>query len=540
MRKAISITLCFMMLASLIAGCSKTEGDKVDGKEAGGSVTYSMGMTDSKLKWDTAVGKVITDKTGVSIEYIPIVGDEMQKNDLWLASGDYPDLMVLSPNMTGKYRDAAAILPLEDLIEEHGPNIKKRFGKYLDLLKDSDGHIYSLYGLNLSQEPPASAQSSFIVQYDVLKEAGYPEVKTLDQLFDVLEAYYKKYPTIDGQPTIPYSAYWGGLTFANPVIAAAGLPDQGFSIIDENNNVKFGLTEPFAKEYYQFLNRLQNAGMLDKNVFGKGEENLAKIAQGRVLAEFMPGWLLQTPEKSIVAAGMTERQYAKLPIFFNESIEDKSFAVPITNSSSNWVITKSAKNPERVIQMIDFLFSDEGQILINWGVEGLQYEVVDGKRVKKDSYVAELRSNPDLLYTNGPSGPITNFTIGDGALLEDGDYATSNTKDSVIKSYDDATKEVLAKYGKETWSDFMPEPVHVPAMLWQLTEPEETKPIFRKMDETISKEVPKMILAKSEAEFEAAWNTFVERIEKVGKSKYEEIWTKSWQEYIARYNEIVK
>lgn len=540
MRKALSITLCFMLFASLLAGCGKSDDQAAGSTDSSAPITYTMSTTDTKLKWDTDVGKAITTKTGVSLDYIPIVGDEGQKNDLWLASGDYPDMMTLSPNMTGKYRDAGAIIPLEDLIEKHGPNIKKRFGKYLDLLKDPDGHIYSLYGINLAQEAPASAAASFIVQYDVLKEAGYPEIKTLDQLFDVLEAYYKKHPTIDGQSTIPFSGYWGGLTYTNPVISAAGLPDQGFNMVDENNQVRFALTEPFAKQYYQFLNRLQNAGMLDKNIFGKGEENLAKIAQGRVLAEFMPGWLLSNAEKSLVAAGMTERQYAKLPILFDENTKDQSFAVPITNSSSNWVITESAKNPERIIQMIDYLFSDEGQILINWGVEGVQYEIKDGKRVKLQSFTDELRKNPDLAYQKGPTGPIVNFSIGDGALLDDGDYATSNTKESVIQNYDQLTKDVLAKYGKETWSDFLPAPTIVPAMLWQLSEPEETKAIFRKLEETISKEVPQMILAKSDAEFDAAWNRFVEQIDKAGKAQYEEVWTTTWQDYVKRYDEIVK
>ncbi|WP_160497434.1 extracellular solute-binding protein [Paenibacillus dendrobii] len=525
-------------MTAILAACGKS-GDTSSG-DSNAPVTYTMSTTDTKLKWGTAVDKAITEKTGVSIDYTPIVGDEGQKNDLWLASGDYPDMMTLSPNMTGKYRDADAIVPLEDLIDKYGPNIKKRFGKYLDLLKDPDGHIYSIYGINLAQEAPANAAASFIIQYDVLKEADYPEIKTLDQLFDILKSYYAKHPTIDGQPMIPFSGYWGGLTFTNPVIAAAGLPDQGFSILDENNNVRFGLTEPFAKEYYKFLNKLQNAGMLDKNIFGKGEENLAKIAQGRVLAEFMPGWLLSTPEKSLVASGLTERQYAKIPLFVDENTVDQSFVVPITNSSSNWVITSNAKHPERIIKMIDYLFSDEGQVLINWGVEGLQYEVKDGKRVQKQDYTDQLKKNPDIVYSDGPSGPITNLTIGDGALLDDGDYATPNTKESVIKNYDDATKEVLSKYGKETWADFLPKPTHVPSMLWQLSEPEESKAVFRKLEEALNKEVPKIILAKSDAEFETAWGNFVDQINKAGREKYEAAWTKTWNDFLKRYNDAVK
>ncbi|MDQ8739000.1 extracellular solute-binding protein [Paenibacillus sp. LHD-38] len=542
MKKKLAGIISIVLAVCLTAGCANKNdpsGSAGEASNSAGPIAYTMSTIDSKLKWNTPVDKLITEKTGVSINYLPIVGDEAQKMDLWLASGDYPDLLHLSPNMTGKYRDGGALLPLEDLIEEHGPNIKKRFGKHYELLRDKDGHIYSLYGVNLTQEAPANSAASFIIQYDVLKEAGYPEIKTLDQLVDILKDYYKKHPTIDGKETIPFSAYWGGLTFANPAIAAAGLPDQGFNMIDENNNVKFALTEDFAKQYYKFLNKLQNEGLLDKNIFGKGEENLAKIAQGRVLAEFMPGWLLNNAEKSIVAAGKLERQYAKLPLFLDENTEDRSFVVTPTGSSSNWAISNKADNPERIIQMIDYLFSDEGQKAINWGIEGLHYEVQDGKRVQKQEYLDKAKGNPDIRYQDGPAGPVTGFSIGDGAKLDDGDYATPNTKETVIKGYDDMTKDILSKYGKTTWSDFLPKPVTAPAMLWQLNEPEETKAIFKKFEDTLNKEIPKLILAKSEDGFEQAWSRFVEQIDKAGKAKYEESWTAAWQDYVKRYDEAM-
>ncbi|MCQ6561190.1 extracellular solute-binding protein [Paenibacillus mendelii] len=547
LKKKLSGIISIALAVSLMAGCATKNDPGNAGADTAGNgskstepIEYTMSITDSKLKWETPVDKLITEKTGVSIKYLPIVGDEAQKMDLWLASGDYPDLLFMSPNMTGKYRDGDAIIPLEDLIDQYGPNIKKRFGKNYELLRDTDGHIYSLYGVNLTQEAPANAAASFLIQYDVLKEAGYPELKTLDQLVGILKDYYAKHPTIDGKETIPFSAYWGGLTFANPAIAAAGLPDQGFNMIDKDNNVKFALTEPFAKRYYQFLNTLQTEGLLDKNIFGKGEENLAKIAQGRVLAEFMPGWLLNGAEKSIVASGKLERQYAKIPLYFDENTEDHSFVVTPSGSSSNWAISNKAEHPERIIQMIDFLFSDEGQLALNWGVEGLHYEVKDGKRVQKQEYLDKAKMSPDLKYEDGPAGPITSFSIGDGAKLEDGDYATPNTKEAVIASYDDMTKEVLSKYGKTTWSDFLPKPEPVPALLWQLNEPEETKAIFKKFEDTLNKEIPKLILAKSADEFEGAWNRFVEQIDKAGKVKYEETWTKTWQEYVKRYNDAMK
>jgi putative aldouronate transport system substrate-binding protein len=37
------------------------------------------------------------------------------------------------------------------------------------------------------------------IQHAVLKDQGYPKIKTLDQYENAIAAYMKKYPTINGQ-----------------------------------------------------------------------------------------------------------------------------------------------------------------------------------------------------------------------------------------------------------------------------------------------------------------------------------------------------
>ena len=45
-----------------------------------------------------------------------------------------------------------------------------------------------------------------------------------------------------------------------------------------------------------------------------------------------------------------------------------------------FAITTTCREPERFIQFVDYLCSDEGQILLNWGIEGKQYQVENGVR----------------------------------------------------------------------------------------------------------------------------------------------------------------
>ncbi len=532
-----------MLSASLFAGCGSSKTD--ENADTGSGVTnYSMQVWDSSWKWDNAINQKLEEKTGVKMDYIPVIdsgSNATGKVDVWLASGDYPDIINDSPLTIGKYKDAGAVIPLEELIDQYGPHIKEKFGKYYDLLKDDEGHIYSLYGVNLATEPSPDSQASFIVQYDVLKEAGYPEIKTLDDLYAVLESYYQKHPkTDDGKEIIPFSGISGGLLDINPALNAAGLPDHGFYEI-KDNKVNFAMTNDYAKQYIKFLNKLQNTGMLDKEVFSlNAETEGAKISQGRVLASYIPGWLMKGYEKSIIASGQFDKMYAKLPVMQSAGMEDHSNGMPPTSSSTNLAITTKAKHPEKIIQMLDYLFTDEGQVLANWGIEGKHYDVVEGKRVRNKDFDAKLQADPSVAVSEGLQGPFNRFTFGNGAKLSDGDYATPITKDYVVSTYDSTTKEVLAKYGKQTWADFMAKPEIYPAMLWQLNTPEDAKPIAIKLEEIWHKEISKAILAKSDAEFEQKWNETVAQIDKNGKDELNQSMTEVWQNFMERYNKAVK
>lgn len=506
-------------------------------------ITYSINVVDPKFKWTgTPIGDAFTKETGVTMNYVPVIGDVNQKYEIWAASGDYTDILMLTPFHLQRFRNNGNIIPLENLIDQYGPNIKKKLGKYYELLKDKDGHIYSIYGIRQANESPAGAQASFAVQYKVLEEAGYPEIKTLDQLFDIIKAYYDKHPTIDGSKTIPWSGLGLQMIANNSAISAAGKPDHGAYYMDENDNVKLAYTAEFTKEYLKFLNRFHQEGMLDPELFSLNQETgAAKIAQGRVLGGYFPQWLLTNPESTLSATGKTDSLYAKFPLLINQGIEDKSNAMVLPSSSNYWSITDKAKNPERIIQFIDFLFTDEGQKLINWGVEGEHYDVIDGKRVRKQEAIDGPFENPDYNYNQGFGGPVGVFSYGDGAKLDDGDYATTNTRESIKNLLDPKTKEVLAKYNKELWSDFLSEPALIPAFLWQIPRPEYVQDIqyvFDDIQPIVNKEVPRLIMSKSDADFEQTWTSYVQSIEKKGSKELEEAYTKMWQEYTAKFNEL--
>jgi len=510
-------------------------------------VSYTINTADTKLLWDTPITKAITEKTGVSLEYDITVGDQFQKWDLWLAAGDYPDIVVLDTNYIAKYKEAGAILPLNDLIDQYGPNIKEKFGKYLNLLKDDNGEIYGLYAAKKSTEVPADSMASFVVQMAVLADAGYPEIKTLDQLYTLIKDYAAKHPEINGKEVVPFGAaagsYFMNIQFNNPITWAAGLPDHGNFRIEENGQVRYNPVTEDAKRYYKFLNQLFVEGLFDKEAFSLGDLS-NKMSQGRMLAAYAPNWVIGDAEKTLRAEGMPERAYAHIPLYFDEGVVDRNNTItPTAAGSYNWAISKHAKNPERIIQFIDYLFSDEAQILTNWGIEGVHYDVIDGKRTLRPEVIEMRATDTEYDYREGfasigTGGPPW-FSVGHGSLLGDGDYATPLTRDYVRRSYDDYTKDFLAKYGKEVWADFLTPVEVVPGYLWQLAAPEETKVQEQRIDDNWRKLLPKVVMSPNEAEFEEAWNHMVKEISDSGLVEMEGAYTTLWSEFNTKFNETI-
>ena len=75
-----------------------------------------------------------------------------------------------------------------------------------------------------------------------------------------------------------------------------------------------------------------------------------------------------------------------------------------TNNMNGWTLTlisKNCKYPERAIAFMDYMMSEHGQMLIYLGVEGVTYDIVDGKPVLKEDVSKILNSDRetyDRLY----------------------------------------------------------------------------------------------------------------------------------------------
>ena len=75
--------------------------------------------------------------------------------------------------------------------------------------------------------------------------------------------------------------------------------------------------------------------------------------------------------------------------WFPCAVESKNLVkMSITHGAT--AIAANCKNPERALMVYDLIRNDETMYkLFNWGLEGVQYEIKDGKRVKPEGYITD-------------------------------------------------------------------------------------------------------------------------------------------------------
>lgn len=118
------MVLCFMMI---VAGCSTKTSKEEGGKNKEGLTELTLFSADPHPQWDgmeSPVGKVVKEKTGVTLKPEFDVNGGTQKIALMVANGEYPDLIVPKGG-AGTLVEAEALIDLTDLIEKHAPNLKK-------------------------------------------------------------------------------------------------------------------------------------------------------------------------------------------------------------------------------------------------------------------------------------------------------------------------------------------------------------------------------------------------------------------------------
>jgi len=552
-----SLVMAVFLVLTVMAGCGQSQKQEPEKTTSVGTQqatkteatdkpkeikTYTIYVNGPALisgdDWETVIGKKITEVTGVKlIVDRPVGSDTRQKPGVMIASGDYPDL-IWGGEAQGEYLAANALIPLNDLIEKYGTNLKKSYRpSEFNLLKQSDGNIYFIGTLRASVDNLYPA-AGFYLSRDVLESEGWPQVKTLSQYKQVIRDYIKKNPkTADGKDNIGFSLTTEGSRISSLQYGCprylAGSPNDGVTIIDPKTfEAKVVMTQDFNIEYLQFMNEFWKEGLLDKEIFMQTTEQYnAKISAGRMVGFFDQKWSIENALLALEQQKMFNRIPVAFPVVF-DNVSQERYLGPLSFATSNGVsISVKCKDPDGAMQFLDMMVSDEVSKLVEWGIEGEDYIIKDGKMYKTEEQWAKY-NDPDYKRPRGIQIfeylPRKEGLANDFGKYEDGSWVNpQNLEEYYQLKYRPDEKEILNAYNIKTFNDFFTP--NYPATYevgWslrsKLPSDHPGKIAIEKALETSTQYIPKIIMSKSQSEFDSLWEEYQGKLAKLDLKTYED------------------
>ncbi|MDX6284393.1 MAG: putative aldouronate transport system substrate-binding protein [Kribbellaceae bacterium] len=382
------------LLATLAACSSDKSGGAANETTADGKTIIDVFTpADQTMNLDTnSVTKIMSDKFKLQFRWQTTTfdaGPAKEKRQISLASGDYPDLYFLIPWVDGfskaevlKLGQQGVAVPLEQLIKDNAPNIQKFLDDNKDYKAESttpDGHIYALP--QWADCYHCRFPNKLWMNSAWLKKLGLQQPKTPEELRTVLKAFKTQDPNGNGKADeIPLTADTQDGTLIQYLMGAYAYPPVGANngvpglITLNGDKVVTPLTSPEWKEGLKFIASLYKDGLIDQGAF---TQNAAALqAQGndpkavRIGSASMlhPYIFVQSDSKD-----GRDKQYDAVPPLTGPN--GKSYAgeqyLPVLNYT--FMLTNKASKEAQVaaIKMLDYIFSDEGQIITNNGPEGV-------------------------------------------------------------------------------------------------------------------------------------------------------------------------
>ncbi|GGH52800.1 extracellular solute-binding protein [Frigidibacter albus] len=321
--------------------------------------------------------------------------DHNEAMNLLLAQGDLPDIVGGNriKDAVNQYGPEGAFVPLNDLIEEHAPNIKAFFDERPELFQaiaSWDGNVYYIPYL-----PDGKFGRAWYVRQDWLDKLGLEQPTTVEEYYTVLKAFREQDPNGNGKKDeIPFFArQW------EEVIRLVTLWDGRSSGSDTYHDffVDEGeIRHPYAQvEYREGIKNIAQwyaEGLIDPEIFTRGASS-----RDYLLSENLGGsthdWFASTSGYNVALQDRVEGLNF-IPFLPPASVSgvrmEEHRRIPI--KPDGWAISYMNENPVETIKYFDFWFTEEGRLLANFGVEGETWDMVDGEPVYK----------PEVLNSDSP------------------------------------------------------------------------------------------------------------------------------------------
>lgn len=396
--------LATAMVGTLLTGCgggsASTTASTGDGTAAASSTessgdgdnTYTMFMRSTYVDWIKELKwyDVAEERTGIHVDYISgpeEFNDVYSEIDQRVISGDLPDAVMTKLAQTNVYGPQGVFADLAPYIEKYAPNLQKYIDDnpdYKALVTDKDGHIYGL-----CKETPIFAD---LIGYrvDQFKAAGIDpdSIVTIDDFtkaLETLKAYYGKdnpnYYPLTGRDTAIRFASWFGAASNISSTESNGIYINGHykdGSIDIMNDGAYKMVETMKKWYDEGLIQPEWVA----GTFSEADWEAAMLnGNGSVFYDYYnrAEWFMENGGPD------NDPNYQMGVLNFIKDDNGNPQKMTVSMKYNDECVTAinancSEDKIKTILTFIDYFYSEEGEILANYGVEGESFKDTNGDK----------------------------------------------------------------------------------------------------------------------------------------------------------------
>lgn len=365
-------------------------------------LNYSIWMTYAPFAADlvnveTMEGMLVLDTlqevTNIHFDVTAANGAAEQDNfNLMIAAGDYTDI-ISSMNFYATGLEGAVeegiIQDLAEILPEKCPIYWSKLSSNTNTLMRA--YTDSGYMPTICILYPEVGQEVIgpVLRGDWLDAWGMEMPKSYDDLY----AYLEKANTEKGAifDVVSTDGMVGDLALGDNIVLG------GFSVID--GQVQYGSVQPAFKDYLKFMNKLYTNKIISQDFFADTASDLSMAARQNFGLGTNSLLSVGANNTSDVMMNVTDEAFEMrvMPyVSASGTVENHLGPDTLTDTMKDddpWAFSTECEDIEPLLQMVEFMFSDEGYLLTNYGVEGETYTMVDGEPQYTDLIIA----NPDGL-----------------------------------------------------------------------------------------------------------------------------------------------
>ena len=409
-RKIVAAALTAAMVLSM-AGCgdkNDTQGSSSAGNEPGSSQTgtnESAGSDDSQGGEDggthefsyfgaiwspyqesTPIFDELMERTGIKVNFEWVSGDGMETLlSSKVASKDLPDVISGGTGGPAGINDLISrglIVPITDYLDTELSNYGRLLTEEdkLFLTYQDDGEIY---GFGLVMDVPGSF--SAMIRTDWLERLNLEMPQTWDDWMAVWRAFKAQDANGNGDPNdeVPFGFDYN---FQKLVLSSFGMSSNGeFSVVD--GEYLYDPENPNYETYMDALRTMYEEGLLSQELINLKGADFNTLGASNRLGSLV-GYAEYSKNYSVSCRELDENAFFQCVTPIQGPDGAKSIPARSKVQSSTFITVKAIENGhlEDILKFFNYVYSDEGIELTNYGMEGEWHEKVDGKPVLKAPY----------------------------------------------------------------------------------------------------------------------------------------------------------